>query len=58
MTQNMLENVAITTVAPRPRINCQKCGDSRLLKSMLSMQTQGAVKTHFLIPATVLQAPK
>jgi hypothetical protein len=57
MTQNMLENVAIT-VAPWPRINCQEYGDSRLLKSMLSMQTQGAVKNHFLVPATVLQAPK
>jgi hypothetical protein len=46
MIQNILEHIAIT-VAPRPSITGQKCGDSHSLKSALCTQKQSAVTKKY-----------
>jgi hypothetical protein len=49
MIQDILEHIAIT-VAPRPSITSQKCGDIHSLISALCTQKQGEVTKKYPFP--------
>jgi hypothetical protein len=46
MIQDILKHIAIT-VAPRPSMTSQKCGDSHSLKSSLCTQKESAVTKKY-----------